>query len=313
MTAVRTLLFIMLVWLTSMMGARAHTLIVISENGGAYAQTRNTLQAELEKSGKSKSEIRTVLANELGWQTSPESPRLVVTLGAEAFRAVLARGPNAAVVASLIPRNVQERLLREIPHRQQLITAVYLDQPLGRQLDLLRLALPDTKRVGVLLGQDLASTLPALQSAASNRRLQVVSAQVEDTTNLYPALRTVLESSDVLLALPDPRVYNSASISNVLLSSYRSRIPVQAFSPAYVKAGALLGLYSSPEQIGVQTAEVVRQFLSSGQLSAPNYPVDYQVDVNEHVARSLGLQISTDNLLDRLRRLERQDRLERRP
>ena len=314
MKQLRHVLTFMLLWLATALVAHAQTLIVSSEAGGAYAQTRDALLTELERAGRNRTDVRLVLASEWASQANSEPHRLVVTLGAEALRTVLARGPTAPVIASLIPRNVQERLLRDAPTKPAYpITAVYLDQPLGRQLDLLHLALPDVRRVGVLVSPELAGAQASLQAAAASRKLHLVSAQVDDTTGLYPALRSVLEGSDILLAMPDPRIYNSASISNILLASYRARLAVQAFSPAYVKAGALLAVYSNPEQIGVQTAEVVRHFLAGGGLAAAAYPSEYQVDVNEHVARSLGLHLNADGLQERLRRLERTERQERRP
>lgn len=311
MATLRSIIAPLLVWLCCIWAthANANVLIVSSESGAAYAQSREAFIAELERGGKPRSEVRSVLAAQLASPNSLEPQRLIVTLGAEALRAVLARAPTAPVVASLIPRNVQERLLREASSRAlPPITAVYLDQPLGRQLDLLRLALPEARRLGVLTSPDSASALAGLQSAAASRKMQLVNAQVEESAGLYPALRSVLDGADVLLALPDTRIYNSTSISNVLLSSYRSRIPVQAFSPAYVRAGALMAVYSSTEQIGTQTAEVARQYLISGVLSAPAYPAEFLVDVNEHVARSLGLTLDAESLLERLQRLERQER-----
>lgn len=314
MKTLRTLLLLLLAWAASMAAAHASILVVSSESGGAYAQARDALQSELEKAGKPRSEVRFQGLGEFQLGGVPESTRLVVALGADAFRAALNRSAGPPVLAALVPRSVYERIVREAPARPAAgISAVFLDQPLGRQLDLLHLAVPEARKVGVLLSPETAGALPSLQSVAAARKLQIVSALVEDSSALYPALRSIMDSADLLLATADPRIYNSASISNVLLSTYRARIPVQAFSPAYVKAGAILALYSSPDQIGQQAAEVAKAFLGSGTLPQPAYPTDFRVDVNEHVARSLGFRLDAEALRERLHRLERLDRLERRP
>ena len=115
----------------------------------------------------------------------------------------------------------------------------------------------------------------------------------------------MLEDADLLLAVPDPQLYNSSSIQNILLASFRANVPLMAFSPAYVRAGALLALHVTPTQIGLQAAAIARGVLQGKALSAtPLYSQDFSVAVNEHVARSLGLTLEPDALRVRLRRRE---------
>jgi len=51
---------------------------------------------------------------------------------------------------------------------------------------------------------------------------------------------------------------------------------------------------------------MARQVLAGKALPAsPQYPQDFSISVNEHVARSLGLVLEPDSLGERLRELER--------
>jgi putative tryptophan/tyrosine transport system substrate-binding protein len=123
---------------------------------------------------------------------------------------------------------------------------------------------------------------------------------------LFAALRPVLDDAGVLLAVADPEVYNGSTVSNILLATYRAQVPVVAFSPAYVKAGALLALYSTPGQIGTQAAGLVRQLQLGGAMGVTSqYPVEFSVAVNDHVARSLGFSLDEVALMTRLQKLER--------
>jgi ABC-type uncharacterized transport system substrate-binding protein len=80
---------------------------------------------------------------------------------------------------------------------------------------------------------------------------------------------------------------------------------VLGFSPAYVRAGALVSLHSTPAQVGIQAASLARSVLN-GQSPAPSqYPADFTVEVNTHVARSLGLELDAAALTKQLRQLER--------
>ena len=122
----------------------------------------------------------------------------------------------------------------------RMTTLMVTNQPFGRQLDLLRLALPAVRQIGVLWGPESFSQLPLLAAALQGRRMDLSEGRYTEGQPLIGALRTALTDADVLLAVADANVYNPASVSNILLTSYRAKIPVLAFSPAYVKAGALL-------------------------------------------------------------------------
>jgi ABC-type uncharacterized transport system substrate-binding protein len=78
-----------------------------------------------------------------------------------------------------------------------------------------------------------------------------------------------------------------------------------AFSPAYVKAGALLSVHSTTAQAGTQLGSMANDFLLTNTLPASQYPSDFSIHANEYVARSLGLVLDAPALTERLRRLEK--------
>ncbi len=286
----------------------AGVLIVSSERSAGYVEAANTIATELERGGLMRSDISQWVIGEpaLVEEATAGPVRLVITLGADALSYAIRRDWRVPVLAALIPRSGYERTLKETGGKSpQLISAMYLDQPFGRQLDLLRLALPDAKKVGVLWGPQSIAQQSLLMPSLQQRAMTLVSSSTAVEGSLFGALRVVLDEADVLLAVADPQVYSSATISGILLSTYRARTPLMAFSPAYVKAGALLALHTTPAQVGAQVATMARSALQGGGLPTPQYPVDYQVSVNEHVARSLGLTLDARTLEDRLRRLEK--------
>jgi len=56
-------------------------------------------------------------------------------------------------------------------------------------------------------------------------------------------------------------------------------------------------VFSTPSQIAAQTAALIRQFGDSHVLPASQYPHEFEVMVNEQVARSLGLKVKSASLL----------------
>jgi ABC-type uncharacterized transport system substrate-binding protein len=222
------------------------------------------------------------------------SYELVVSVGLAAAQAAVARADNVTTapptLCLLIPRQSFERLQ---PHGR--VSAVFIDQPLPRLLDLLHAALPERNRIGVVLGptsQRLGSELGAL---AHERALRVETAQVSESSGVAAALQTLLPKSDLLLLLPDPVAINANTIYGLLLTSYRTQVPVVGYSEGLLNAGALLALYSSARQQGRQGAEIASSVLArNANLPAPQYPKYFTVRINASVARSLGLHLPSE-------------------
>nr|WP_315494822.1 ABC transporter substrate binding protein [uncultured Rhodoferax sp.] len=286
----------------------AEVLVLSSERSPSYTDASQAAVSELVRLGVRRTDIALLYVPELtpGELGATQGAKVWITLGSDALARALAREGRPPVVSALIPRLGFERLLRESPGKTAApVVAVYLDQPFGRQLDLMHHALPDVKRVGVLWGQESLLQQANLQAAAQARGVELVAGVVPTSTSLFAGLKTVLDGADVLLAVADPQVYNGATISNILLATYRARVPMVAFSPAYVKAGAMLAVYSTPRQIGVQAGALARTVLQGGAVPASQYPLEFSVAVNEHVARSLGMVLDEATLNERMHRMER--------
>ena len=306
-------LLVGLVWSLSAGGAHAAELDVVSPDRSAgYTEAAQAVAAEWAQLSQGKGDARLVYLSD-GAGTEPPSaggPRVIVTLGREALARVLAQEPRVPVVAALIPKAGFERVLKDAPRKPAApVVALYLEQPMARQAELLRLALPDAKRVGVLWGAESMPQADVVQSSLQARGFALAGAYVGDARDLFSSLKTALADADVLLAVPDPGVFNGSNIANVLLATYRARVPVMAFSPAYVRAGALLSLHSSPMQIGRQAAAMARTQWSGaaggGAAGGSQFPAEFTLTVNEHVARSLGLSLDGQALTERLRRAEK--------
>lgn len=292
-----------------MAGARAaepSVVLVSSELSPAYVELADALVTELERGGVPGSEVRRTTVAELATAEST-LPKLYVALGVRAATALAQIGDGVPVLCTLLPRASFERILLETGRKASShFSAIYLDQPLSRQLELVRLTLPRAKRIGVLWGESSVAQQAALDGAAASRGLRVVSARVGPAEPLFPALRKVLDESDVLLALADPQIYHGGTIQNILMTSIRAGIPMVAFSPAYVRAGALAAVHVTPAQIGQQAGGLARAVLQGRALpSAPLYSREFEVSVNVPVAHALALSLDPVALAARLRLLER--------
>lgn len=276
--------------------------LVVAEENSAFIEAGEALGIELRSAGHRLQTFTLPLRTE---DTSAfGNCPVIITLGARAAQGVTALAPRGLVLHTLLPRAAYERLpLRSEDAKR--VSAVFIDQPAARQIELLRIALPDWPRVALLVGRDSLELGQRLQLNARERRLRPILAPLGDESELYSTLQRALGEPAILLAVPDANVYNNRTISNILLTAYHQRSPVVGFSPAYVKAGALLALYSTPAQLGQQAGEAVRHGLATGTLPAPAAPRHFSISTNPYVARSLGIALEDPQILrERLERAE---------
>ena len=250
--------------------------VVLSEEGGVYQAFSDLLRVKLP--------VARFALNTVDIDQSSIPSDLYIAVGMKASSELASS--DTPVLSVLVPKSGYDNL----PHNRTHHSAIFLDQPMERQVALLLDALPATGKVGVLYSSPLHE-LPHLRRLLSDRNVRLYEQAVEDAGSLNDALERVLDESEVLFVLPDPGVYNSATIRNILLATYRKQIPLMGISQAYVRAGALLAIYSTPDQIAIQTADALRHFSSSGKLPPSQYPKDFEVSVNKQVARSLDIPI----------------------
>jgi len=263
--------------------------VVLTEPKAYYQQAADSLTRTLSREG---------------WKVTVSTPEsyaangsdLTVAIGTPALEKVLA-GTRRPVLSLLVPRSTYERLASGRPQ----VSALYLDQPLYRQLQLLALALPDLKNVGAPLGPVSRELQGELQAVGRDKGIQVHTALAEKNSDLYPALTGLAAESQAFLLLPDPLVAHRSSLQNFFLHTYRLKRPVLAYSAPLAKSGAIMAIYATPEQHGEEAAGWIRTSWSGNgvSLGGSRYPIRFTISINSTVARSLDIALPGVDVLTR--------------
>lgn len=277
----------------------ARVAVVLSEDATPYQEVYQVIRAYLDATPHEASLIYTTGLT----AASLNGTSVAVAVGVGAAEALATLPERPPVLAILVPRawylKTGRARLSSGSRRSQ--SVIYLDQPFERQARLIRLALPDVRRVGVLLSAEQSGLVSELDEALRAQRLSLVYATLTGDERLITPLETVLSEADLLLALPDPLVFNRNTAQSIFLTSYRYRDPVLGYSRSLTRAGALLSLYSSPAQIGRQAAEWIGSAIQGGSvhLPPPAYPRYFSVATNDQVARSLGFTLPSEADLEK--------------
>lgn len=159
-------------------------------------------------------------------------------------------------------------------------SAIVVDQPLDRQINVAKSIYPSLRKFAVLLSDE--GVLPNKINGSA------VATPYRSDIPLVKQIKSAISNSDALLAMPDAEIYRRDTLRSVLLTTYGYAKPVIGYSRAYVDAGALITAWSSPAQLLRQIAEDLSQSDEDAPtgIISPRY---FSVYGNESIARSLDL------------------------
>ncbi len=271
-------------------GAVAAPQVIMSENSALY-------QLVAEEIGRRYQQPLQLYSTDNTPSREQLNQGLNIAIGARACEQLLQHGGNADLICTFIPRITFDSLAELYSNGQRRLSAVYLDQPLQRQLRLVRLLVPEAKSIGTMFGPFSAASRQPFDEAAGEQQLTPLSITLNESDNPIERLKPLIQQSDVFLAQPDRALFNRTTAKWLLYITLQQRVPVIGFSKTYVEAGALAAVYSTPAQIGQQTGELLRDLDPSGPLPPPAYPKYFNVSSNPIVARTLDLAEPDDETL----------------
>ena len=182
-------------------------------------------------------------------------PKLILTLGTPATRASLAQVKKTPIVAGMI---LDTNELRQSPNS----TGVGLNFPASLQWLWLRRLLPDARQIAVLYDPRQGSTLfQALQTQAQAEGITLIQAPAASAEAFPSLMKNLPPQLDALWAVDGTAAYSAAAIRELLLYSFRNRVPLIGLSAQWVKAGALYALDWDYSDIGVQAADLAKDIL----------------------------------------------------
>jgi len=280
--------------------ARAYTgiTVVLSASTPTNLEFVEDLKNELMATKNNSLKIKVVELKDNEKLVVAENSELVIALGVKALEEASKLKFTTPVLGVFTPMPTFNALLSKSKRDLGNFSAIVLDQPYWRQISLIKTILPETKKLGVLLGTTSVQYTDYLTEETEDVGMILGVESVMNASEVIPKLKKTLEANDVLLAIPDPQIYNRETAEPILLTSYRHQKPVFGYSQSYVRAGALAAVYSSTKQLAKQAAEIaIAAQQAPGLLPPPQAPKYFSILVNRQVARSLNIEMMDDEIL----------------
>ena len=240
----------------------------------------------------------------LSFLTKTSAYDLILTIGTRAAENVLSLGVRTPIVATFLPKPIYLNLLQSETRRFNtefgvFRSAVYMEQPLSRQVMLANIihsgAYLDGKPARELEGNSGESE----QCDWSDSYHHSVVFHEDVTVKTIPSL---LDNTGIAIATPLFIKRMADNAKWLLYMAYQRNIPVVGYSEAFVKAGAIASVFSAPQNIAEEAADVVEQFFKMARYESlpPRYSHYFSVKVNKRVSESLGYYQLEDEALLKL-------------
>jgi len=217
-----------------------------------------------------------------------DGPALVFALGTLALDQAAKKIRDVPLIAGLVLR---EESLREWENA----TGVYLEFPYRVQFEWMRRLLPESRRIGVLFNpEENNDHIRKAAIAAGKQGLKLVPERVDSPRDLPTALDKLTNTADAIWGLSDRVVLNPQTARDILLFSFRNRIPFVGLSAAWVKAGAIYALERDYREIGLQCGEMAQKALAGVPVAKlpPVPPRTVRYVLNLKTARKMRIDFS---------------------
>ena len=176
-------------------------------------------------------------------------PDLVLTLGSRATKIAAEKISAIPIVSGMI---LQSELLNNGGN----ITGIFLDYSLETQFTWLKRFLPDAKTIGVIYNpEENQRKIDEAVVLAQKSGFSLIAQKVSSPREIPPALQFLARKVDVLWGIPDNMVYTQQTAKQILLFSFRNRIPFIGLSSSWVKAGALYALDWNYRNVGKECGD----------------------------------------------------------
>lgn len=187
-------------------------------------------------------------------------------------------------------------------YQDKLVSAIYIEPPLERQLALAKTLLGEKRPLAILVASRKGWHAP-LYKGQSLDDSAIFTYFTDEYDNLNHALVDALHNTTGIVGVYDPQLFSSINIKNILITAYRRNKPLIGPSSAYIKAGALASTYSDLQHVAQRLVDIIQQGTQQKKWPKPDYNPYFSVRYNDQVGRSLNLSIpDKESLTESVRR-----------
>ena len=192
-----------------------------------------------------------------------EKPDVVVPFTTPALQATLRRIKNVPIVFSLIASGVAAGAGKSNDDHLPNVTGAQITCDWARMLEVATAAIPNLKRVGTVFAPSEVNSVyhrDEWRQVLNAAGIELISVAADRPTELPEAAEGLAtQGIQAILQISDSS--SSTGFAAIVKSADRSKIPVFAFSPGAMRAGATISVSRDFEDVGRESARIVDKVL----------------------------------------------------
>ncbi|MDO6452000.1 hypothetical protein Q4490_00350 [Neptunomonas phycophila] len=260
--------------------------LVLSDNTPLYDEVTTLIKHRLSADVP----LQVVYADDFK-SSNVSSNSLLVPVGRRAAEDVALNDGGNSVIYSFIEAQTLNRILEGRP--KQHWQASVINQPLER---LIRTAKPLIRndyrnKLLIVIAESNLWARKQIEELPSDLREFIEILVVEKGEVAARLIDDSFYKVAAVVAVNDTAIWSGNSAKWILHQAYSYQVPVVGYAQTFQKAGAMIAVYSSLSRIAETTSGLINNWMSTDQLSGQGFVYsDYQVEVNEFIARALSYQ-----------------------
>lgn len=224
--------------------------------------------------------------------------QIIITVGAVAFHQVLkSRAPHALILATYISKNTYLEVLEVYKKDSPSVTAIFTEIPLGKQIQLAKTLLPQVTHLTTLLSKQSQRHETTIRESARENNIEASVHVFENRVSLNKLFESGVLKPTFILSHSDPKIFNTRSLTHILLKGYRNNISVIGPNKRSVSAGSLASIYFPDKELARASLTIILDFNDRGITPTPKNLTSFDFVINKNVAKSMNISIPPNNVI----------------
>ncbi len=241
----------------------------------------------------------TATAAQIARKFAGDKPDAIVAVSTPSAQTVLAATRDIPIVFGAVTDPVAAKLVKSWEATGGNVTGVSDLPSLEKHLEMLRRALPNAKRIGVVFSPGEANSVAAiaeLKKLAALAGMTVVEAAAPRTVDVAGAAQSLVGKIDVFYEPTDNNV--TSAFESLAKVADQGKVPLISADPSVATRGAAIGVGTNYYDLGRQTGKLVVRVLKGeapGKI-ASQVSSTLELHVNKSAAQRQGMALSEDLL-----------------
>lgn len=221
---------------------------------------------------------------------------MVLGIATPAAQALTNLSTDTPILFTAVTDPVSAKLVKSMDKVGGMATGTSDMSPIDKQVELLQKVMPNVKKVGIMYTTNERNSEVQVEEAEKvfkKAGIQTITKGISSTNDVQDTAKSLMSQTEVLFIPTDNTIVSAISLVTDL--SKETKIPIVGGSADVVKDGVLFTYGANYEALGRQTAKLAVRLIKGeevGNISA-EYPKTLDVVVNEDMAKTLGIDISS--------------------